>query len=511
MNKLNILLIIVIGIVSCSKEALDTNPTDQTTKEEVFSTVEGAFSAINGIYRALYMADDWSTNYGAENFGQASVNLASESMGDDFVLREPGSAWFWYDYRYWVRTEINSTSDRPFVWWNMYYKVINNTNNILKYIDAVTGDTTDRNNVKAQAYAMRAYAYFYLIQFYQKTYIGHENAKGVPIYTEPTTKNSKGKGRGTVTEVYTQINSDLDNAIRLFERSTSQRHKSHIDLYVAYGIKSRVAMVQNKWSEASFCATEALKKTGLGLMSASDITGGFSSINSNEWMWGAEINEDQATGWYSFFNHMDASAGGHAEDCRKCISKWLYQQIGANDVRIKWFNPQLADEASLGPNVSYNQLKFRVKSAGSWASDYIYMRAAEMYLNKAEAECRLGNYQVARDLLTTLIIYKDPDYSTRLNAIINGNILNLKSTGSIVNLLDEIILQRRIELWGEGFRILDIMRLKTGFSRNYTGSNHPVKLEITNPEAWDWIMMLPQKEFDGNPQLNPLTDQNPDE
>jgi tetratricopeptide (TPR) repeat protein len=393
----------------------------------------------------------------------------------------------------------------------MYYKVINNANNIIKYVDAAAGDSSDRNNVKAQAYAMRAFAYFNLIQFYQRTYIGHESDKGVPIYTDPANKDTEGKGRGTVTEVYTQINSDLNKAISLFKNGSAQRHKSQIDLYVTYGIKSRVAMVQNNWEEASFCATEALKKNGLGLMTISDITGGFNTVRTNEWMWGAEINDEQATDWYSFFNHMDAAAGGHANSCRKCVSRWLYQQIGANDIRLKWFNPQIANGSALGSNASYNQFKFRVKSIGSWASDYIYMRAAEMYLTKAEAECRLGNYQVARDNLIAIISYKDPDYAARLNTIANGNDLNLKSTGSIMNLMDEIILQRRIELWGEGFRILDIIRLKTGFSRNYSGTNHPVKLEITDPEAWDWIMMLPQKEFDGNSQLNPATDQNPEE
>ena len=75
--------------------------------------------------------------------------------------------------------------------------------------------------------------------------------------------------------------------------------------------------------------------------------------------------------------------------------------------------------------------------------------------------------------------------------------------------MDEIILQRRIELWGEGFRIYDIMRLKTGVSRNWSGSNHPVSLEISDPDSWDWIMMIPQMEFDGNINMDPGNDQNP--
>ncbi|MFA8435174.1 MAG: RagB/SusD family nutrient uptake outer membrane protein [Marinifilaceae bacterium] len=514
MKRKNILLFVLLGVFaySCTEDTLDTVPTDKTTKEEVFKTVENAYSTINGIYRAFYVADDiWSDSYGTENFGIASVNLASDLMGDDLLMHEQGSAWFWYDYRYWVRTEVNSTSDRPFVWWNMFYKHINNANYVLANIDAAKGEEVERNNVKGQAHAIRAFAYLHLIQFYQRTYIGHENDPGVPLYTEPTTKETEGKGRGTVEEVYTQINSDLDAAIALLKKASPQRHKSHIDLYVAYGLKARVAMVQNKWGDAASFAKLAREKSGLEKMTKAELQGGFNTVNASGWMWGSEINEDQSTSWYSFFNHMDAGVEGHGYKARKCISKWLYDQIGDNDVRKTWFKGAIPEEEeeSKGVNVSYNQMKFRVKSAGSWASDYIYMRVAEMYLIQAEAECRLGNFGTARTLLKEVISYKDPDFDSVVDAVSDGTTLNLNTAGPVLNLLDLIILQRRIELWGEGFRVQDIMRLKTGFDRNYDGTNHKDKTTISDPESWEWIMMIPQKEFDGNINMDPTKDQNP--
>lgn len=503
-----LLVLFLAGFYSCTDE-LDTVPTDRTTKEEVFKTVEGAFAAMNGTYRSLYMSD-WSTGYGTENFGIASVNLAADLMGEDMGMGAQGSAWFWYDYRYWVREEINNTSDRPFVWWNMFYKTINNVNNILTYAPSAQGNSADRNNVMGQAYALRAYSYFYLIQLYQRSYVGHQNDPGVPLYTEPTTKNTEGKGRGTVEEVYKQINTDLDSAITLFKKSSAQRHKSHIDLYVAHGLKSRVALVQNNWEAAAFHANEARKKENLNLMGASDLLGGFNSVNNPEWMWGAEINEDQSTSWYSFFNHLDADAEGHAKTAWKIVGSWLYNQIENNDIRKQWFRSGSITEEPGTSMRKYAQLKFRVKSKGSWACDYIYMRKAEMYLNEAEALCQLGQYPQARALLEELVGYKDPDYAERLSQVTDSKTLNLKSFGAISTLMDEIILQRRIELWGEGFRVLDIMRLKTGMDRGWTGSNHPVKSPvITDADSWDYIMMIPQKEFDGNPQMDPSKDQNP--
>ena len=511
-NKLIGLLLVCGALVSCSDQ-LETDPTDKTTKEVAFSTVEGAYAALNGIYRNFYTTE-WSASYQTENFGVASVNICADVMGEDMVVREPGSQWFWYDYRYWVRTEINNTSDRPFVWWNMYYKFINNANYVLAFAPDASGADDIRNSVMAQGYALRAYSYFMLIQLYQRTYVGHENAPGVPLYTEPTDKNTQGKGRGTVEQTYTQINSDLDKAIELFNKGIPQRDKSHIDLYVAYGLKARVAMVQNKWDVARDNAKLARTKKDLRMSETSDLLSGFNDIGKDEWMWGSKIVESQASSWYSFFSHMDAAAGGHANSCRKLASNWLYDMIPAKDVRKGWFKAPLEEDAKLGPEASYNQLKFRVRSKGSWESDYIYMRAAEMLLNEAEASCQLGEYAEAKNLLLELMEKRRDknEYATYLDGLIQDKLQTLKSTEkkTVSTLMDEILLQRRIELWGEGFRVFDIMRLKSGFSRKYDGSNHSQKVEVTDPESWEWIMMLPIKEFDGNVNMDPDKDQNPE-
>ncbi|MFC2152732.1 RagB/SusD family nutrient uptake outer membrane protein [Bacteroidota bacterium] len=512
MKKIIYSIIFIFLLTNCNEDTLETVPTNKADEATVFETVENAFTALNGIYRAFFVyGSDWVDYYESENAGIAALGLAADLFGDDMVQNEAGSAWFWYDYRYWVRSEVNSTGDRPYAWWNMHYKFVNNANFILANIDDATGDEADRNNVKAQAYALRAYAYFNLIRLYQRTYIDHETDPGVPLYTEPTTKNTEGKGRGTVTEVYTQINADIDEAITLFQDASAKRHISHIDLAVAHGFKARVALAQENWSVAASNAALAISNTSSSLMSTADVNAGFNSVSNPEWMWGSEVNDEQTLSWSSFWSHMDAGAGGYAEDSRKCVSRWLYEQIGNNDVRRDWFvDPASSADDPTGPDFRYNQVKFTIEQAGSWASDLLYMRLAEMYLIQAEAECMLTNYTTARTLLETLLNYKDPSINNAyLASIPDGNTLNIGSDGPVNNLLDFIILQRRIELWGEGFRIFDIERLKTGFDRAYAGSNHSAQLTIIDPESWEWIMMIPQAEFDGNVNMDAATDQNP--
>ncbi len=511
MKKIIYSIIFIFTLLGCSEDILETVPTNKASGETVFETVENAYTALNGMYRAFYVAgNEWVDYYESENSGIAALGLAVDLFGDDMSQNEGGSAWFWYDYNYWVRGEVNSTGDRPYSWWNMHYKFINNANYILAKIDDVSGDEADRNSIKAQAYALRAYCYFNLVRLYQRTYIGHQSDPGVPLYTEPSNNETEGKGRGTVEEVYTQINSDLDEAITLFQIASSQRHISHIDLSIAHGFKAQVALTQENWSAAATNAGLAISTTSASLMTTEEITSGFNSVSNQEWMWGSEINEEQTLSWSAFFSHMDANAGGYAENSRKCVSSWLYDQIDANDVRKNWFvDPLTSADDPTGPDFRYNQVKFTIAQAGSWASDLLYMRLAEMYLIQAEAECMQTNYTTARNLLTDLVGYKDPNFAAALAAIPNGNTLNINTAGPVNNLLDFIILQRRIELWGEGFRVFDIERLKTGFDRAYAGSNHSIQLTILDPESWEWIMMIPQKEFDGNINMDPAIDQNP--
>ena len=108
-----------------------------------------------------------------------------------------------------------------------------------------------------------------------------------------------------------------------------------------------------------------------------------------------------------------------------------------------------------------------------------------------------------------LMSKRDPNYTCNKT----GTALGALTTDETGSLLEEIILQRRIELWGEAGRVWDIRRLKQGFRRTTDMgwpqsallSNRPT----TNPENYMWVLTIPQAEFDGNENMNADTDQNP--
>jgi len=496
---------------SCSDDMLETAPTDRVAGTELFKTTEGAQVAMNGIYRMLYTSSDWTTGNTHQNFGILSTKLYTSLMGEDMLQDAMGNGWFYFDYRYDVRSRYTSSSWRPYATWNFYYQIVSNANYVLGSKDILTGEQVVIDNIIAQAYTMRAYAYFILIQSFQQTYVGHEQSPGVPLYTEPTTAETEGKGRGTVEDVYQQINSDLDNAIALFTGDkTRQMHKSHVDYYVANAIKANVMMVQNKWTEAAGFANEALSKPNLSMASGNTLHSGFNSVNMEGVMWGAEIIPDQSGIYASFFAHMDASADRYARSSRKCIYNWLYDKIPATDTRKKWWNGP--SDGGTNETKPYNQVKFRYSDKSTDLGDYIFMRAEEMQLVKAEALCRAGNYTEAKDALVSLMKLRDPGYEMSLEGLEMSNELTMGSIGDVNTLLDMIVLQRRIELWGETERIFDILRMKTGFDRNAVGSNHTQKLPNINtlqPDNKEFILTIPQKEFDSNPAMDATADQNP--
>ena len=158
----------------------------------------------------------------------------------------------------------------------------------------------------------------------------------------------------------------------------------------------------------------------------------------------------------------------------------------------------------------YCQVKFKFANVTSRTGDYIYMRGEEMVLIAAEAECHLGHYAEARKLISQLGSVRDSNYAVRLAKFSDSNSYNQNTVAPLQTLMDEILFQRRVELWGEVGRIFDLQRLKLGFDRDYSGSNHTelVKNVDTNAGSNAFIMTLPQSEIDGNANIN-ASDQNP--
>ena len=542
MKKILFNITLILGALvnfCCCASLMETEPSTDVDKNIILKDAESMKVAMNGVYATMYNRIDFVTANAHQCFGNMAVILAAELMGDDMVQTAEGAGWFWHDYNYETRERYTSKIQRCYFTWKYFYEIINNVNYIIAAAYSAEGDRNEIDCIIAQAYSVRAFAYFMLIQSFQQTYAGHEDLPGVPVYTEPTISSSKGKGRGKVSDVYERILVDLDVAVKLFKScGIAQQDITNMDYYSTNLLLARVALVMNDWQTAADAAREAQKKPGRSLLSIADATvvkgtfnsadkswttgsTPFNSVNSSSVIWGAPILTEQSNVYASFYSQMDACTNlYYAAESPKCISNWLYAQIPDTDVRKGWWNGDIgipASEWKYGANINYNQHKFQWADQKSYRGDYIFMRLEEAYLIEAEAECRLGNYDAARKALTEVGIRRDEHYTARI-AHLQGNEQTFGTVGTVSTLLDEILLQRRIELWGEAGRIFDILRLAHGWTRYWEvdgqKSNHTNYLikysEYTSFPAdyRECILMIPQAEIDNNPNIN-AEDQNP--
>jgi hypothetical protein len=251
------------------------------------------------------------------------------------------------------------------------------------------------------------------------------------------------------------------------------------------------------WATAAQMANEA--RQGFSLMSNAQYLQGFNNYTNPEWMWGSRQVADQTTYFYSFFAYMSADFNStNIRTDPKAINSLLYEQISATDIRKQLWDPTGTNTAFPTPpggsRYPYMNRKF-LSGGGSGSSigDVPLMRVAEMYLIEAEAKARLGQDAAAAQVLFTLAKQRDPNY--------------VLSTNTGQNLINEILIQRRIELWGEGFRFYDLKRLNMALNRN--GSNHnPAVATTMSVPAGDkqWQFLIPRSELNTNSAAvqNPL-------
>lgn len=520
MKKIILILSLIGGmfLYNCSDSVLDTAPTESVSGTDVFSSAENALSAVNGIYRLMYTGE-WGGDWEPENGGLPAFLLAFDLLGEDHVMDAAGSGWFWYDYVFDNWGDYSHNAGRQYQMWNFFYTLISNANYILANEAEFEEEADMSNYVMGQAYAVRSYAYMMLVQSYQQN---DPSKPGVPIYTEPTVVGTEGQPRGTVQDVYNQANSDINKAIGLLENtSVTQKHKSHIDKYVAYGLKARYALVQQDFPTALDAAEEALKSPAAiaNYEDESKIVP-INNRNAENVMWALGIQTDQAIGSWDVYSHMDPNSKSTYSQARHLISSWLYDRIPETDARRGWWtSPDLPEEewgepgTETGSKSPWVQTKLVYTNAAASEGDHILMRKEEIALMAAEAACHLQRYDDARRFITMVGSQRDTNYEARLANFTNSNEYNSNTTGSIVTLMDEILFQRRVELWSEIPRVHDLQRLNLGFSRDFEGTNHPGAALATSvntgPGSPAFIFWIPQAEFDGNENMDAKDDQNP--
>ena len=269
--------------------------------------------------------------------------------------------------------------------------------------------------------------------------------------------------KSTADEVYTQIEKDLTEAISLlngFSRSTKNQVNQDIaKAILAYALAAK----GGRDGEVATLTQQVISSGNYTMLAESEVVAapgginGFNDVNTPSWMWGVDLTPTIGLGLVSWWGQVDSYSYSYAwVGDYKAIDKALYDQIPANDVRKAQFFGNAASGRYLQPLFKFRATDVIGGTSTTTVADYVFMRIEEMYLLNAEANARAGNAGAARTSLKALVSRRVPDAS-----FIDGL--------SGAQLLNQIYLQTRIELWGEGKSFLAMKRNKATTTR---GTNH---------------------------------------
>ncbi|MDX6746710.1 RagB/SusD family nutrient uptake outer membrane protein [Polaribacter sp. PL03] len=469
MKKFNFKLLFILSLTfsmfSCGDEFLnDPQPTDSVTSAVIFGSRAGADAFVSGIMRT-FRGQFTSTDAAGLN----SMYYARTVKGNDVIQR---ATWFLNDY---ANDNREPTYRRSSFSWNYPYYMINQANNLINGAQASTGlSNLDKNEIIGQGRAIRAFFYFQLAMEFQHTYTFDSSLPAPPIYTELSTE---GNPMSTLADMYTLILDDLTFATN--NLGADRLAKSYVNQNVAYGILARVYQTMGNWTGAE---DAAIKAYGGGTPASnlnSNYANGFNDISDSEWIWGNAQSLDQS-------NYYWGAPHAHADHFVLSYAATYFNVDFVNLFSSTDIRNTFVDAYSIADPTDYRNFVSR-KFTFNFDSDHPVIRTAEMLLVEAEAKYYNSNPTGAHTILFALQSNRDP--------------LAVKSTNTGQALLDEILVERRKELYAEiGVEWFDAKRYRTGITR--TGNQRIKGASSLTADDKRFFLKVPQSEIDANVNID---------
>lgn len=545
MNKIYKLVALMVGAsvlaTGCVKETVPMD--DYATSGQVG---ESSFAA-NGMIAAIPAILITNNVYGGDphcDYGYPSLMTHFDhAIGEVFPSNAYSGGNQYYDrFQYWhYQFNLGPTGICSLVWYN-YYKFIKAVNDLI----SVCGDNPVLAEQRGISKAYRALYYLDLARLYDPLYaesterptyqadLAAVEGLTVPIIDENTTEaDAKNNPRRPREEMFQFIFDDLNDAETCLA-NYKPTAKNIPSLAVVYGLKARAYLWLGGFTEGLYDTTKypdvvtgnaAYQKAAEYARKAITVSGGkplteaeycdpingFCAANSS-WMLGMiQSSETVISNLHSWAAHMCPTAGwGYGSGAQPGVRKATYERMSNTDFRKKLIvgpNTTYADYKDVtdltekewttfgleGKGIyTYCHLKFRthgekVSSTTGNVVDIPIMRVEEMYFIEAEAT---AHYDVAtgKALITSFMTaHRDPKYAVNAGA----------------DLVEEIIFQKRCELWGEGVLFYDFKRLDMGLDNAYEGTNAPAGTDFeTKGRCPAWNMCIPHAETQQNNALD---------
>lgn len=476
--KLTALFAVVFLLQSCSN-FLEQEPGTQVSITEQLSTKTGVLQAVNGMYKAL------EANLRGGNFavyadlqGGNLKFTPSRTESSKGQISTPVSILNIYSF------DDQSNASNLASFYSGSYSLINQANLILEFTDALTDVTeAEKNEIKAEALTVRAYAHFLLSEVYSQNYDFTADASHAGIVYSKTSLHQglTYPARETVANTYNFIIDDITKALNLYSDAVilSGPTYSYFNKSSTKALLARVYLSKKDWKNAYETANDVITNSGVNLVNSADYIAEWSKpdLPVSEILFELSIprsDDGTASGSLSaFYGYTSLTSYGDYAASQDLIG--LYE---TSDIRKQLFLVQpIATIVNLQP-VSLNYY-FTKKFQGN--PGYVAFRLSEQYLIRAEAALELNNTDQAKKDINTI--------RTRANASALKDSENLK---------DAIFLERRKELCFEGQLLFDSSRNKKDISRNDGCISTSCGLTYPSPK---YILPIPRSNINLNPNL----------
>jgi starch-binding outer membrane protein, SusD/RagB family len=445
-NKIIYLLtltVVISQLLSCSKDRLNPVPTNSISDLSAFDSR----LRIEGQVRAIYASIKNSGMYGGR------YQIFNDIRGGDFQNDRTNVV---TGFDVWNYTPSNSSTNSVQNHWSRAYYVINLANVFLEGMDAkgtsVVGDALSKN-FQAEARFLRAMSYYSLLQLYARPYWdGNGSKPGVPLRLSANKGSADyNLARATVAEVYTQILADLNfaetNLTLNNGNATANTTRAHRNTAIAF--KTRVYLSMQRYPDV---ITEANKivsatapftaTTGVPHALQANVNTIYTNYTTTESILSMPFASNETPGTQNqlgYYYGPSAFNGGNGE--YSLLSTGIIANTG-------WLATDLRRSNILVSGGKSYLTKYKVSSTFTdWAP---VIRYAEVLLNLAEARVRSTNTVDAQAIDLLNAIRGRSDATTVFTA---GSFANAAA------LADAIMIERRIELLGEGFAGTDLTRL----------------------------------------------------
>lgn len=450
-NKIKVIISLSLCVLisfSCKKSLKTPIPQTSITDATSFDTPERILNQVRSIYSALKNGNFYGGRYQVygdirgEDFINETTNLVT---GADVWSLNPAG------------TSQNSVKNL----WSQAYFTINLCN---VFIDGMTlkgpsvVGATLSNNYIAEARLVRALSYYSLLQLYARPYIdGNGSKPGLPLRLT----GIKGSGysnlaRSSVADVYAQVLSDLNFAETNLPltNATAELNTTRAHRNTAIALKTRVYLSMQNYAAVITEANKIVAQNTAPFSATSGVlhalqpnisTIFLSTYNTTESIFSLPMtvtagDNPGTQNQLGFYFVRNGASLGNAEYSLNPIGNGILANPswGANDVR----------KTTLVITGGTKKYLAKYQNASPYLDYPPVIRYAEVLLNLAEALAR-----------TT-----PASANTRGLALVNA--VRFRSDPSVTitaanqqQLIDAIMLERRIEFLGEGLRNNDLMRL----------------------------------------------------